>query len=129
ELMRRPSRPRRGPLRMKSSPSPISPRILKSASGLTAQMNVNGSMRRMTHGGILLNLFLGNEAEGGPANIYLRRHGDEVDATALIGPRSCSLVQTETATLAVTGEWRGIHFLTSLVLADSAPAWFWHLAL
>ena len=89
---------------MKPSPSPISPRNLKSASGLTAQMNANGSIRRMTHGGILLNLFLGNEVEGGPANIYLRRHGDEVDATALIGPRGGSVVESETTTLVVSGE-------------------------
>ena len=29
----------------------------------------------MDHGDIMLNLFLGNEAEGGPANIHLRLHG------------------------------------------------------
>ena len=80
--------------RVKPSPSPISPRNLKSASGLAALMNANASIRRMTHGG-MPNLFLGNEAEG----------GRELEATALIGLRSCSVVQCDTGALAVSGEW------------------------
>ena len=36
----------------------------------------------------MVNAFLGNELEGGPANLYLRRHGARVEWTALLGPRS-----------------------------------------
>ena len=67
--------------------SPVGPSHLESPSGLTVQVNANGSIRRMDHGDILLNLFLGNEVEGGPANIYLRRHGEKVEAVPLLGPR------------------------------------------
>ena len=43
--------------------------------GLTAETNANGSLRRFDCGSISLLLFVGNELEGGPANLYLRRLG------------------------------------------------------
>ena len=53
-------------------------------------MNANGSIRRMDHRDILLNLFLGTEIEGGPANLYLRRLGAIVGGhTAARTPQSC----------------------------------------
>ena len=60
------------------------PARFESPSGLSAQVNANGSIRRIDHRDIILNLFLGSEIEGGPANLYLRRHGDldRVDAAA-----------------------------------------------
>ena len=81
---------------MELSSPPMSPRHLESASGLTAQVNANGSIRRMSHRGVLLNLFLGNEVEGGPANIYLRRHDDEDGAIGLhrgIAPSSDATIE------------------------------------
>ena len=36
-----------------------------SPSGMSAEFNANGSIRRMDCGDIILNNFLGNEAEGG----------------------------------------------------------------
>ena len=59
--------------------APPSPLRLEGPSGLSIDLNANGSLRRMDHGDILLNLFPGNEMEGGPANIYLRRLGDIVE--------------------------------------------------
>jgi len=58
---------------------------LASASGLSVQVNANGSIRRMDHRDIMLNLFLGTEMEGGPANLYLRRHGEAIE-TVLAEP-------------------------------------------
>ena len=43
--------------------------------GHTAETNANGSLRRFDCGSISLLLFVGNELEGGPANLYLRRLG------------------------------------------------------
>jgi 1,2-beta-oligoglucan phosphorylase len=54
------------------------PAHIASPSGLHVEVNANGSTRRMDHRDIFLNLFLGNELEGGPTNIYLRRHGPEM---------------------------------------------------
>jgi hypothetical protein len=102
---------------------------LESPSGLTVQVNANGSTRRMKHRDILLNLFLGNEAEGGPANIYLRRLGDEAAAVPLLGTCSRSAVRCDKRSLTLSGDWRGIRFVVTMVLAESAPAWFWHVAL
>ena len=114
---------------MELSSPPMSPRHLESASGLTAQVNANGSIRRMSHRGVLLNLFLGNEVEGGPANIYLRRHDDEDGAIGLLAPRNRSVVGCDNRSMTLCGEWRDMRFSLSLVLAESASAWFWHLAL
>ena len=109
-------------------PDPYPMRI-ESPSGLTVQVNANGSIRRMDHGDIILNLFLGNELEGGPANLYLRRLGEPVEATPLLGPRSPAKVRCDSQGLALTGTWKEIRFTVSLTLAETVPAWFWHVAL
>ncbi len=108
---------------------PASPFRLESPSGLVFQINANGSIQRMDHGNILLNLFPGNEAEGGPANLYLRRHGEANEAIPLLGPRAPATPHVSEGKLQASGEWRGIGYTVTLVLAESAPAWFWHVAL
>ncbi|GAB2594814.1 hypothetical protein GCM10027034_30150 [Ramlibacter solisilvae] len=109
--------------------SETGPLRLASPSGLAVELNRNGSIRRIDYRDVIVNAFLGNEVEGGPANLYLRRHGAHVDWTPLLGPRSPGLVRFGTQGLAISGDWSGIRFRVSLVLAASAPAWFWHVAL
>jgi 1,2-beta-oligoglucan phosphorylase len=103
------------------------PLCLESPSGLRVEVNANGSIKRMDHGDIMLNLFLGNEMEGGPANIYLRRKAAEVEAIPLLGPCSPASFQIKQQGLFANGEWQGLLFHLRLVLAQSAPAWFWHV--
>lgn len=115
------------------------PMCLTSASGLSIEVNHNGSLRRMRHADVMLNLFPGNEVEGGPANLYLRRHGagvggdvgaaGGVEIAPLLGPASPGTVQLAGDTLVVAGEWRDVRFELALVLAAAEPAWFWHLRL
>jgi cellobiose phosphorylase len=107
----------------------IYPIRLESPSGLSMQVNANGSIRRMDHQDIILNLFLGNEMEGGPANIFLRQHGEAVEGVPLLGPRSAAVVHCDQHGLKVLGIWRGIRFAVSVVLAEAAPVWFWHVGL
>src|SRR5215217_5761820 len=102
---------------------------IESPSSLRVQVNANGSIRRMEHRDILLNLFLGNEIEGGPSNIYLRRHEASIVATPILGPRSPAVFHLDAQGLTARGEWQGIRFTASLVLAASAAAWFWHVTL
>jgi cellobiose phosphorylase len=102
---------------------------LESPAGLSMEVNANGSIRRMDHRDILLNLFLGTEIEGGPANLYLRRLGTTVEATPLLGPRSPAAIHVDQRGMTLDGEWRGMRFHVSLALAKTAPAWFWHVAL
>jgi cellobiose phosphorylase len=112
------------------SPSPAAfPYRLESPAGLSIEVNANGSIRRMDHRDILLNLFLGTEIEGGPANLYLRRLGVIVEATPLLGPRSPASIHADQRSMTLNGEWRGIGFHISLLLAQGAPAWFWHVLL
>jgi hypothetical protein len=83
----------------------------------------------MDYRDLLLNLFLGNEMEGGLTNIYLHRHGIAIEAVPILCPRSPAVFSLDQHGLSARGEWNGIRFTTSLRLAASAPAWFWHVSL
>jgi len=109
--------------------SPIGPVRLESPSGLSVRVNANGSVQRMDHRDILLNLFLGNEIEGGPTNLYLRRHGDAVESIPLLGPRSPAAVGFDAKSASICGEWEHLRFQVTLVLAEAAAAWLWHVVL
>ena len=109
--------------------SPPGPFQLASPSGLTVQVNANASIRRIDLRDVILNAFLGNELEGGPANVYLRRRGRRITWTPLLGPRSPSRVRVGASGLALQGEWSGVRFHLELRLAKAAAAWFWHVRL
>ncbi len=102
------------------------PERLASAAGLSASIHSNGSLERLEHGDVLINLFPGNELEGGPANLHLRVNGVVVP---LVGPRSPSTLRFAEGTFALTGEWHDIAYVASLVLGKSMPAWYWHVSL
>jgi len=103
------------------------PLRLTSPAGLAVEINSNGSLRRMDHGDIILNLFLGNEMEGGPANIWLRRVDGTAESIPLLGPASPASFSTDGTSFSASGRWRDLVFRVSLVLAESKPAWFWHV--
>ena len=108
--------------------SPAGPRVLCSAAGLSVEILANGSIRRMECHGVTLNLFVGNEVEGGPANLWLRRPGaDGIHAVPLLGPLSPLALQPDATAYDARGEWDGLKLRLHLRLAASAPAWFWHL--
>ena len=77
----------------------------------------------------MLNVFLGNEAEGSPVNIYLRRLGKTVESIPLLGPGSPAIFETNERGMIASGKWGAITFQLRLVLAESAKAWFWHVEL
>lgn len=107
-------------------------RRLTSRSGLSVEVTSRGAIRRFDCGPTTLNLFVGNELEGGPTNLYLRRHrGDTTEITALLGPRSPTRFDLRQADgrLIGAGSWAGIDYVIALVLAQDAPAWFWHVRL
>jgi len=104
---------------------------LTGRSGLSAQINANGSIRRIDFSDFVVNLFVGNELEGGPANVYLRRLDPTVQCTALLGPRSPTHFAgvARGNSMIGTGAWQQLHYSVRLVLAHDAPAWFWHVEL
>lgn len=107
-------------------------RRLTSRSGLSVEVTSRGAIRRFDCGATALNLFVGNELEGGPTNLYLRRHrGGTTEFTALLGPRSPTRFDLRQADgrLIGAGSWQGIDYVIALVLAQDAPAWFWHVRL
>ena len=99
------------------------------------EFNRNGSMRRFDAAAIALNLFVGSEAEGGPANLWLRwlPPGGEgaSDVTALLGPASPSAFAADPARGALhgAGTWRGLRYRLAFDLAEAMPAWSWRVEL
>ncbi len=107
----------------------VFPIRITSPSGLSVELNANGSIRRMDHGDIMINLFLGNEMDGGLPNLYLRRLGDKVESIPLLGPDSPASYEAELRGFTAHGKWGKIVFRLRFILAESATAWFWHLEL
>jgi cellobiose phosphorylase len=115
-----------------NAPSPSAaafPIQIASPSGLRIEVNANGSIRRMDHHDIMLNLLLGNETDGGLANIHLRRLGETAASIPLLGPHSPAAYETDAGGLRAWGQWGELVFRLRLVLAESAAAWFWHVEL
>ena len=113
---------------MKTPTNPIVfPFRAASPSGMSVELNANGSVRRMDCDDIMLNVFLGNEADGGQTNIYLRRLGEKVETKPLLGPGSPAFYQTDERGLSACGTWGVLNFKVRMVLAESAKAWFWHV--
>jgi cellobiose phosphorylase len=104
------------------------PRRFESPAGLAVQVNANGSIRRIEHRDVVLNLFPANEVEGGPTNLYLRALGDPIAWTPLLGPCSPLAFDIGDGGLRAAGDWHGLYIAIELVLVQAAPAWFWHVA-
>jgi len=104
---------------------------LANSGGLRLEANSNGSLRRFDCDGSSLSLFVGNELEGGPTNLFLRRRAKAPDWTPLLGPLSPTQFTPDPAgrRLLGNGSWQGINYSMALVLAQSAKAWFWHIRL
>ncbi|HTT06758.1 MAG TPA: hypothetical protein VMF64_15880 [Steroidobacteraceae bacterium] len=110
---------------------------LSNAAGLAAELNANRSLRRLDCGNVSLLLFPGNEMEGGVANLYLRRHGDPLQWTHLLGPRTAggpgAATRTDSACTATRwracGAWQGLRYVLELRLGGACAAWFWVVTL
>ena len=105
------------------------PQILSNRAGLRVACNANGSIRRIDLDDTLINLFPGNEVEGGPTNLYLRCHDAKPQFVPLLGPASPAAFSFDGRSLRAAGRWQGIHFAVALVLAGEEAAWFWHVDL
>jgi 1,2-beta-oligoglucan phosphorylase len=104
--------------------------LLTSRAGLRAELNANGSLQRFDAGAVCLPLFVGNEMEGGPTNLYLRRHAETIESTPLLGPGSPTSFELDAqGAVRGVGVWQGIEYVLALRLADSETAWFWHVHL
>src|SRR5260370_26033106 len=102
---------------------------IASPSGISIELNANGSIRRMDHGDIMLNLVLGNEVDGGLANVHLRRLQNGVETIPLVGPGSPASYTADECGMFGCGKWGAIAFRLRLVIAESATVWFWHVEL
>ena len=110
-----------------SAPAP-EPRELTNAAGLRFRFLSHGALQRIDVGALLVGLFLGNEVEGGPANLWLRRHGDAgVDAVPLLGPGSPMVPVPDAAAYRSHGLWHGLQLQLTLCLAPDALTWRWDL--
>ncbi len=97
--------------------------------GLRVELEAHGALRQLALGDLVVNLFIGNALEGGPANLVLRRLGDAPASVLLLGPRSPTRwhADPDAGRLDGVGTWHGLAYRVSLRLAADAPAWFWHV--
>lgn len=112
------------------SPVAAHSRCLSNAAGLRIELLANGAIRRMDVGDLMLNLFVGNELEGGPANLWLRRHSPAgITATPLLGPASPlrALADPSVHSHETQGQWQGLRLRLRLQLDEQEAAWCWHL--
>jgi 1,2-beta-oligoglucan phosphorylase len=102
---------------------------IDNAAGLQFEFNHNGSLRHLRANDVHVNLFVGNEVEGGPANLWLRMRDDAagVELVPLLGPRSPLALRRSAGSFEATGVWHDLQLHLSLRLAADMPAWFWHL--
>lgn len=110
-----------------STAFPGFPARIESPSGLRLEINANGSLRRIDHGDIMINLFPGNEVEGGLANVFLRILGEEQVLVPLLGPESPAGCRFDDLGLFSSGRVGDVLFRLRLVLSGSATVWFWHV--
>jgi cellobiose phosphorylase len=103
--------------------------LLRNQAGLEAELLSHGALRRLLLAPeLMLNLFPGNELEGGPANIWLRRRdGGRWQAVPLLGPQSPLQVHAEEGGFEMRGDWRGLALRLQLRLAADEATLFWHL--
>ncbi|MDB5972273.1 MAG: uncharacterized protein JWQ90_4723 [Hydrocarboniphaga sp.] len=116
---------------MNQTSAPAAGRILVGHSGMRVELTATGAIRHFDCDGLALALFVGNEIDGSVGNVFLRRLGDRVESTPLLGPSSATRFRIQGPEHAIVGfgEWLGIRYSISLVLSKTAPAWFWHVCL
>ncbi len=105
---------------------------LVGANGLSLVIDDTGGVRRIDSGDTLVNLFVANAVENGPANVYLRLHTQGgVAVTPLLGPGSPTRGSCVAADRWIgSGVWNGMRYSVSLTMAKGESAWIWqvHLA-
>ena len=100
------------------------------SSGLSLELNSDGGVRRIRLRELVVNLFMGNGMEPGPANVWLRsRHGDVVEAVPLLGPQSPLHTRASDDGLERQGEWQGLGIALRLVLGNQEATWCWQVRL
>jgi cellobiose phosphorylase len=111
----------------------MTPHLIRNQAGLEAELLSHGALRRLMFGpALMLNLFPGNELEGGPANVWLRRRdgrdaGAHWRAVPLLGPQSPLHVHAEEGAFEMRGDWDGLALRLQLRLAADEATLFWHL--
>jgi cellobiose phosphorylase len=102
--------------------------VLRSPSGLRAQVGANGSLQVLQWRELSLNLFPAHALERGPTQVVLRRHAQGGASTLqLLGPQA--ELEARRHSLTWHREWDGLRIALTLRLARSQPAWFWHVEL
>ncbi|HEY8880517.1 MAG TPA: hypothetical protein VIN03_23305, partial [Roseateles sp.] len=104
--------------------------LIGNRAGLEAELLSHGGLHRLRFGPkLMVNLFPGNELEGGPANVWLRRRdaGKDWRVAPLLGPLSPLSVHAQEDAFEMRGAWDGLALRLQLRLAEREPTLFWHL--
>ena len=108
-----------------------SARSLHNNHGLRIDLNGNGSIHRIDLNALTVNLFLGNELDGGLANLWLRlRRNGVLYKLPLLGPQSPLRPRgsaPDPLLHEISGRWMSLDIRLQLRLATAQAAWFWHV--
>jgi 1,2-beta-oligoglucan phosphorylase len=109
------------------------PMRLANAAGLSLELNRDGGVRRIQFRDDVVNLFMGNGMEPGPANIWLRLHSGALEmAVPLLGPQSPLRERASRDRFdgfERHGEWQGLGIALRLVLGEQEATWCWQVRL
>jgi cellobiose phosphorylase len=101
--------------------------ILRNSSNLNIEILSNGGIRKIYKDDFMINLFLGNEMEGGVTNIYLRVLNGSIKFKPLLGAGSDSSFLVENNVFTVRGRFEGLEYILLLNLAEEKNYWFWNV--
>jgi 1,2-beta-oligoglucan phosphorylase len=96
---------------------------IDNGAGLRFEFNDNASLRHLWLDHVHVNAFVGNEVEGGPANLWLRAlDGSAAEPVPLLGPRSPLRFRRDGTALRAHGVGHGLQLRLALRVAVGSGA-------
>ena len=97
--------------------------------GVRARFTASATLHWLECADLAINLFPGNELEGGPANLVLRRRDRPGQVHALLGPGGHREVRATADRLTVRGVWEALDYQVDFVIAPEIAGWFWTVSI
>src|SRR5215472_2170348 len=98
---------------------------LKNSLGLSCEFLANGSLKSLNAEPIRISLKAATPFSKWGTNLYLRKRGESVEFTALLGPESDSRFKVANDHFIAQGTWSGLGYTCLLRLSPKSLSWQW----